>query len=133
MGARKIGVTTLPPLGCLPAAVTIFGMGSIECVARLNVDAFSFNNKLNVTSQRLQARHPGLKLVVLDIYQPLLDLVINSSQHGTPICLSDLWVRIPQLMPNAPKLITCIFGLFALEMDRRSLIGFFIGKSSGYT
>ncbi|KAB1227342.1 hypothetical protein CJ030_MR1G022086 [Morella rubra] len=82
LGARKIGVTTLPPLGCLPAAVTIFGMGSIECVARLNVDAFSFNNKLNVTSQRLQARHPGLKLVVLDIYQPLLDLVINSSQHG---------------------------------------------------
>ncbi|ONK59323.1 uncharacterized protein A4U43_C08F5260 [Asparagus officinalis] len=27
LGARKIGVTTLPPLGCLPASISLFGMG----------------------------------------------------------------------------------------------------------
>ena len=27
MGARKIGVTTLPPLGCVPAVITMFGLG----------------------------------------------------------------------------------------------------------
>lgn len=76
LGVRKIGVTTLPPTGCLPAAITLFGGGSNQCVARLNTDAVSFNNMLNSTSQKLLTQLPGLKLVVFDIYQPLLDLMM---------------------------------------------------------
>ncbi|XP_050370066.1 GDSL esterase/lipase At5g22810 [Argentina anserina] len=82
LGARRIGVTTLPPLGCLPAAITLFGLGDNECVAKLNVDAVSFNNKLNVTSQNLQTKMPGLKLVVFDIYQFLYNLVMNPADNG---------------------------------------------------
>ncbi|CAI9762108.1 unnamed protein product [Fraxinus pennsylvanica] len=44
LGARRIGVTTLPPTGCLPAAITLFGSGRNQCVARLKLDAISFNN-----------------------------------------------------------------------------------------
>lgn len=73
-------MTTLPPLGCLPAAITLFGAGSNECIPRLNQDAVSFNNKLNTTSQGLVNRLPDLKLVVFDIYQPLLDLVTKPSE-----------------------------------------------------
>ncbi|EXB52561.1 GDSL esterase/lipase [Morus notabilis] len=36
LGARKIGVTTLPPIGCLPTVLTLFGSGKMECVERLN-------------------------------------------------------------------------------------------------
>ncbi|CAL5389361.1 unnamed protein product [Camellia sinensis] len=82
LGVRKIGVTTLPPTGCLPAAITMFGSGSNQCVARLNQDAISFNKQLNSTSQGLQNRLPGLKLVVLDIYQPLLNLVMKPTDSG---------------------------------------------------
>ncbi|KAF5953935.1 hypothetical protein HYC85_006791 [Camellia sinensis] len=82
LGIRKIGVTTLPPTGCLPAAITMFGSGSNQCVARLNQDAISFNKQLNSTSQDLQNRLPGLKLVVLDIYQPLLNLVMKPTDSG---------------------------------------------------
>ncbi|XP_004295642.1 PREDICTED: GDSL esterase/lipase At5g22810 [Fragaria vesca subsp. vesca] len=82
LGARRIGVTTLPPLGCLPAAITLFGLGDNECVAKLNSDAVSFNNKLNATSQNLQTKLPGLKLVVFDIYQPLYDLVMKPEDSG---------------------------------------------------
>ncbi|KAL6988279.1 hypothetical protein U1Q18_014029 [Sarracenia purpurea var. burkii] len=82
MGVRKIGVTTLPPTGCLPAVITLFGGGSNQCVGRLNQDAVSFNNKLNRTSQILQNKFPGLKLVVFDIYQPLLDLVTKPTDQG---------------------------------------------------
>lgn len=82
LGVRKIGVTTLPPTGCLPAAITLFGGGSNQCVARLNADAVSFNNKLNSTSQKLLTQLPGLKLVVFDIYQPLLDLVTKPTDNG---------------------------------------------------
>ncbi|XP_050214988.1 GDSL esterase/lipase At5g22810 [Mercurialis annua] len=82
LGARRIGVTSLPPLGCLPAAITIFGFDSNECVARLNRDAVSFNNKLNATSQILLSKLPGAKIVVFDIYQPLYDLVTKPSDYG---------------------------------------------------
>ncbi|XVF46828.1 hypothetical protein PTKIN_Ptkin03bG0059300 [Pterospermum kingtungense] len=82
LGARKMGVTTLPPLGCLPAAITIFGSDSNECVAKLNSIAVSFNNKLNATSQRLQTKLSGLNLVVFDIYQSLYKLVTKPSDNG---------------------------------------------------
>ncbi|KAE8657730.1 GDSL esterase/lipase [Hibiscus syriacus] len=82
LGARRIGVTSLPPTGCLPAAITLFGGGSNGCVARLNQDAIAFNNKLNSTSLSLQNKFPGLKLVVFDIYQPLLDMVTKPSDNG---------------------------------------------------
>lgn len=82
LGVRKIGVTSLSPFGCLPAAITLFGGGSNQCVPRLNQDAASFNNKLNGTSQSLQTKLPGLKLVVFDIYHPLLDLVTKPTDNG---------------------------------------------------
>ncbi|KAL2250703.1 GDSL esterase/lipase At5g03810 [Sesamum indicum] len=82
LGARRIGVTSLPPTGCLPAAITLFGAGSNQCVARLNHDAISFNNKLNTTSQNLKANLPGLKLVVFDIYNPLLDMIVKPADSG---------------------------------------------------
>nr|XP_016512780.1 PREDICTED: GDSL esterase/lipase At5g03820-like [Nicotiana tabacum]XP_018623110.1 GDSL esterase/lipase At5g03820-like [Nicotiana tomentosiformis] len=82
LGARKIGVTTLPPTGCLPAAITLFGAGTNHCVARLNKDAISFNNKLNRTSQNLKSKLPGIKLVVFDIYQPLFDLITKPVENG---------------------------------------------------
>ncbi|KAK4377581.1 hypothetical protein RND71_003877 [Anisodus tanguticus] len=82
MGARKIGVTTLPPTGCLPAAITLFGRGSNQCVAKLNQDAVFFNSKLNRTSDNLRSRLPGLKLVVFDIYQPLLDMITKPADSG---------------------------------------------------
>ncbi|CAA2980793.1 GDSL esterase/lipase At5g22810-like [Olea europaea var. sylvestris] len=82
LGARKIGVTTLPPLGCVPAVITIFGKDSNDCVEKVNKAAISFNNKLNATSQSLQSKLSGLNLVVLDIYQPLYDLVTKPSDNG---------------------------------------------------
>ncbi|MCE0482567.1 hypothetical protein HAX54_041440 [Datura stramonium] len=82
MGARKIGVTTLPPTGCLPAAITLFGRGSNQCVAKLNQDAVFFNDKLNRTSDNLRSRLPGLKLVVFDIYQPLFDMITKPADSG---------------------------------------------------
>ncbi|KAK4481129.1 hypothetical protein RD792_012006 [Penstemon davidsonii] len=82
LGARRIGVTNLPPTGCLPAAITFFGFGSNQCVARLNRDAISFNKKLNATSQYLKTKLPELKLVVFDIYNPLLDMILKPTDNG---------------------------------------------------
>ncbi|KAL1201515.1 GDSL esterase/lipase [Cardamine amara subsp. amara] len=92
LGARKIGVTTLPPLGCLPTAITIFGgAGRNTCVARLNRDAVSFNTKLNNTSMHLTNKLPGLKLVVFDIYNPLLSMVMNHVKNDGHVVEPEQW------------------------------------------
>lgn len=82
LGVRRIGVTSLPPMGCLPAAITLFGGGSNECVARLNKDAESFNTKLNGMAQSLQTKLTDLKLVVFDIYRPLLEMIARPIENG---------------------------------------------------
>ncbi|KAJ4911599.1 GDSL esterase/lipase [Raphanus sativus] len=85
LGARRIGVTTLPPspLGCLPAAITMFGgAGNNTCVGRLNGGAVSFNTKLNNTSMYLANKLPSLKLAVLDICNPLLSMIMNPIENG---------------------------------------------------
>ncbi|KAF3774747.1 GDSL esterase/lipase [Nymphaea thermarum] len=82
LGARRIGVTSLPPLGCLPASITLFGLGSNDCIERLNTDALSFNRKLHAAARALRNGLPELKIVVFDIYAPLYDLVTNPLKQG---------------------------------------------------
>ncbi|RWW13411.1 hypothetical protein GW17_00022867, partial [Ensete ventricosum] len=84
LGARKIGVTSLPPLGCLPASITLFGHGSNECVRRLNSDAHNFNRKLNAAADSLAKQLPNLKIAIFDIYKPLHDLATKPSDFGRP-------------------------------------------------
>ncbi|XP_076936210.1 GDSL esterase/lipase At5g03820-like [Bidens hawaiensis] len=82
LGARKIGVSTLPPLGCLPASITLFGEDSNECVTKMNTVAEYFNKKLNETSLTLNSKLSGLNIVVLDIYHPLFDLIQKPTDFG---------------------------------------------------
>lgn len=83
LGGRKVGVTTLPPLGCLPATITLFGSDTNECVKRLNIDAIHFNRKLNASAIALQKKLSGLNIVVFDIYTPLFDLIKKPQDSGT--------------------------------------------------
>lgn len=82
LGARRIGVTSLPPLGCLPAARTLFGFQQPGCVSRLNNDAQGFNKKINSAVSNLQKQLPQLKIAVFDIFKPLYDLVQSPSSNG---------------------------------------------------
>ncbi|XP_058768127.1 GDSL esterase/lipase At5g22810-like [Vicia villosa] len=82
LGARKIGVPSLVPIGCLPAAITIFGFTSNKCVSKFNNAAIYFNQRLNSTSLNLLKMLPGLNLKVLETYQLFYDIVSKPSQYG---------------------------------------------------
>ena len=82
LGARKIGVISVPPIGCLPVARTLFGATESGCVSRINTDAQAFNKKISSTATSLQKQLPGLKIVVFDIFKPLNDLVQSPSNFG---------------------------------------------------
>ncbi|XP_057504438.1 GDSL esterase/lipase APG-like [Actinidia eriantha] len=82
LGARRIGVTSLPPIGCLPAARTLFGYHESGCIARFNTDAQQFNKKIKAAVTGLPKQLPGLKIAVFDIFKPLYDLVQTPSKFG---------------------------------------------------
>ncbi|GKV36589.1 hypothetical protein SLEP1_g44701 [Rubroshorea leprosula] len=61
LGARKIGVTSLPPLGCLPLARTLFKWHDKDCVSRIDTDAQQYKRKINASAAAsLQNQLPGL-------------------------------------------------------------------------
>ncbi|OIW16879.1 hypothetical protein TanjilG_00128 [Lupinus angustifolius] len=111
LGARRIGVTSLPPLGCLPAARTLFGFHENGCVSRINKDAQGFNNKVNSAATNLQKQLPGLKIVIFDIFQPLYDLVQSPSKSGfveaRKGCCGTGTVETTSLLCNPNSLGTC--------------------------
>ncbi|KAJ8528422.1 hypothetical protein K7X08_022114 [Anisodus acutangulus] len=88
MGARRIAVTGLPPVGCLPVQMTInsllpsFHMLQRVCVKKQNLDSQAYNNKLQALISRLQDTLSGSTLVYMDVYNPLLDLINNPSAYG---------------------------------------------------
>ncbi|PIN17096.1 Triacylglycerol lipase [Handroanthus impetiginosus] len=111
LGARKIGVTSLPPLGCLPAARTIFGWTERGCVSRINTDAQQFNQKINAAATQLQKQFPDLKIVIFDVFKPLYDLVADPKKNGfteaTRGCCGTGTVETTSLLCNPKSIGTC--------------------------
>lgn len=75
-------MTSLPPLGCFPLAITLLGYHENGCVSRINTDAQGFNKKINSAAANLQKKYPGLTIVIFDIYTPFYDLVKSPSKNG---------------------------------------------------
>lgn len=111
LGARRIGVTSLPPLGCLPAVRTLFGYHEKGCVANINTDAQTFNKKVNAAATQLGKQLPGLKIVIFDIFQPLYNLVKDPSSQGfaeaTRGCCGTGTVETTVLLCNPKSIGTC--------------------------
>ncbi|KAI3455511.1 hypothetical protein Pfo_012174 [Paulownia fortunei] len=111
LGARRIGVTSLPPLGCLPAARTLFGFHESGCVSGINTDAQQFNKKINTAATQLQKQLPGLKIVVFDVFKPLYDLVADPKKNGfteaTRGCCGTGTVETTILLCNPKSIGTC--------------------------
>ncbi|EEF46354.1 GDSL esterase/lipase APG [Ricinus communis] len=82
LGARRLGVTSLLPLGCVPAAHKLFDSGESVCVSRINNDARKFNKKMNSTAANLRKQLPDFKIVVFDIFSPVFNLVKSPSNNG---------------------------------------------------
>ncbi|MED6118558.1 hypothetical protein PIB30_003774 [Stylosanthes scabra] len=96
IGARKIVVTGLPPMGCLPLMVTINSMlpGPYWlkrlCNPKQNQECDAYNTKLHSKVHSLEATLKGSKIAFFDIYSPLLDMVQSPLKYGLlemgPVC-----------------------------------------------
>ena len=81
-GARRIGVVSLPPIGCVPAQRTLSGDIFRRCSEAQNQASSIFNSKLSSQMDSLNKNFPQARLVYLDIFNPLLSLIHNPSQYG---------------------------------------------------
>ncbi|KAF2543224.1 hypothetical protein F2Q70_00037319 [Brassica cretica] len=62
LGAKKIGVFSAVPVGCVPAQRTLFGGFKRECYETLNKMAIHFNSKLSSSMDALQKQLPRFKV-----------------------------------------------------------------------
>ncbi|KAK9055922.1 hypothetical protein SSX86_027009 [Deinandra increscens subsp. villosa] len=82
-GAEKIGVVGVPPIGCLPAIITVNSKNPIfdrECNENLNSVSRQVNQALQNNLKGVQ--RPGTKVVYADIYSPIINMVQHKTRYG---------------------------------------------------
>ncbi|XP_074279107.1 GDSL esterase/lipase EXL3-like [Silene latifolia] len=83
VGARRIGVFGAPPIGCVPSQRTLAGGIFRNCAENYNNVAQVFNSKLAIKLDSLSnSYYYDAKLVYIDIYSPLLDLIQHPLNYG---------------------------------------------------
>lgn len=84
LGARKMSLTGLPPMGCLPLERTtnfLNGYGE-GCNDEYNTVALHFNQKLSGLVQKLNKVLPGIRVVLSDPYNIFMQIVLKPSSFG---------------------------------------------------
>ncbi|KAI9165745.1 hypothetical protein LWI28_019726 [Acer negundo] len=82
IGARRIAVMSVPPIGCVPSQRTISGGIARECSEPANQVAQLFNSKFSSIIGCLSQKFPDSKIVFVDVYTPLLSLIQNPANYG---------------------------------------------------
>ena len=72
----------LPALGCVPSQRTIKGGLLRNCSDSENQATMLFNTKLSSQIDALNQKFSEARLVYLDIYNPLLKMILNPAKYG---------------------------------------------------
>lgn len=82
LGARKMSMGGLAPMGCMPLERTVYDMDRGGCVEKYNMVAMEFNGKLEAMVARLRAQLTGFRLVYSNVYDTVLQAIENPSTYG---------------------------------------------------
>ncbi|KAL2244403.1 UNVERIFIED_CONTAM: GDSL esterase/lipase [Sesamum indicum] len=78
LGARKVAVIGVPPIGCMPLLRTL--RHDIKCDAELNEIAFSFNSKIQRELKTLAG--PSFTSAFVDVYRIILNAAESPKRYG---------------------------------------------------
>ncbi|XP_047071732.1 GDSL esterase/lipase At3g43570-like [Lolium rigidum] len=101
-GAKKMGFTGMPPIGCVPSQRTIGGGVQRRCDARRNYAALMYNKALQELIGRLNA-DPGFHthVVYFNIYDIIYELAVHGERWGftemTRGCCGSGLIEVTQL------------------------------------
>ncbi|KAL5200623.1 hypothetical protein ABZP36_021826 [Zizania latifolia] len=81
-GARRVAFIGMPPIGCVPSQRTMSGGSERGCSAGHNEIAVAYNAGLSRRMEELGRRYPGTRLVFMDIYGFLMDMMMRPHAYG---------------------------------------------------
>ncbi|XP_017974736.1 PREDICTED: GDSL esterase/lipase At2g04570 [Theobroma cacao] len=82
LGVRKLSVTGLPPMGCLPLERVTNILGQNDCVDEYNNVALEFNRKLEGLVAKLNKDLPGMRMVSAPAYDIFYQIIKRPSLFG---------------------------------------------------
>lgn len=113
LGARKMSLGGIAPMGCMPLERTVNVRDGGGCVEKYNRVAMEFNGKLEALAARLRAQLTGFRLVYSNIYDTVLQAIENPSTYGKSHShLSSIMLLMTVqnvLKPNARNLQPVVF------------------------
>lgn len=87
LGARKISLGGIPPMGCMPLERTTNMENGYGCVESYNIVALNFNQKLSGLVTKINKQLPGIQVVFSNPYYVFLQMVQKPSSYGNIHCL----------------------------------------------
>ncbi|EFJ31271.1 hypothetical protein SELMODRAFT_267148 [Selaginella moellendorffii] len=82
LGARRISIAGLIPLGCIPSQVTLYGKGQLKCSEFENQDARLHNQALESSVQRLRGSMTDLRVAYIDVYTIFSKVIQQPESYG---------------------------------------------------
>ncbi|RWW19639.1 hypothetical protein GW17_00016290, partial [Ensete ventricosum] len=82
LDARKIVVSNVGPVGCIPYQKTINGIKENECVSLPNLLAVRYNAQLRDLLAELNDNLPGARFVLANVYDLVMELITNYRSYG---------------------------------------------------
>ncbi|CAM8944709.1 unnamed protein product [Rhodiola kirilowii] len=82
LGARKISLGGLPPMGCLPLERARNFMAGSSCNDAYNKVSLDFNSKLRNMAVKLNSQRPGIRVVNSNPYDILMEIVQKPASYG---------------------------------------------------
>ncbi|CAN6227158.1 unnamed protein product [Urochloa humidicola] len=81
-GARRVAFIGIPPIGCVPSQRTMSGGLDRGCSQGHNEVAVAYNSGMVAELAALRAKYPGTRLVFMDIYGFLYDMMMHPRSYG---------------------------------------------------
>jgi len=82
MGARKVLVASIGPMGCIPLQLALRSSKNGKCDEKVNGDVRLFNVGVLAMVKQLNAKLPGAHFLYMDAYKGGMDIISNPSQYG---------------------------------------------------
>ncbi|XP_057789781.1 GDSL esterase/lipase At1g06990-like [Salvia miltiorrhiza] len=81
VGCRKMVVSGLPPIGCLPIQMTVKSPLRRSCCQRENQDAEAYNDKLRKVLSQMEMELAGSRILYADVYNPIINMINNPLKY----------------------------------------------------
>ncbi|XP_022871278.1 GDSL esterase/lipase 6 [Olea europaea var. sylvestris] len=93
LGARRIAIFSLGPVGCVPARVLLPGTPVTKCYEKMNKMVENYNQGLEGVVNGIPVKYPGAFGVLGEVYKTVQDFRANPRRYGfanvTDACCGD--------------------------------------------